>query len=130
VMPVDESLVAEIDPKLIRRALVDLLLNALQALHESDTPNPTVWLRAEALPDGGTQIEVQDNGPGISEEAQRRIFQPFFTTRDRGSGIGLANVQKVVSAHGGTIEHVATVREGTCFRLSLPAAEPEGGASV
>ncbi len=127
VLPVDESLVGDLDPGLIRRALVDLLVNALQALHESATPHPKVWLRAETLADGGTQIEVQDNGPGIPQEAQLRIFQPFFTTRDRGSGIGLANVQKVVSAHGGTIEHVATLREGTCFRLCLPAAEPEAG---
>ena len=58
--------------------------------------------------------------------ARERIFQPFFTTRERGSGIGLASVHKVVSAHGGTIELVNEAAEGTCFRLRLPGGEGDG----
>jgi signal transduction histidine kinase len=70
------------------------------------------------------RIAVGDSGPGISEEIRDRIFDPFFTTRESGSGIGLANVQKIVHAHGGSLSLESSQR-GSVFRVHLPLpAEP------
>ena len=62
---------------------------------------------------------MTDNGPGISEDIRDRIFDPYFTTRETGSGIGLANVQKIVLAHGGSLS-LSTSEDGSAFRLHLP----------
>ena len=65
------------------------------------------------------RIAVGDNGPGISEEIRDRIFDPFFTTRESGTGIGLANVQKIVHAHGGSLS-LESSQHGSLFRVHLP----------
>jgi signal transduction histidine kinase len=86
----------------------------------------------EAMPDGGTLtfgtqregemlcIEVSDTGYGISPENQERLFHEFFTTKDRGYGLGLHIVNTIVKRHGGTIEVKSTVGEGTTFTIRLP----------
>jgi two-component system sensor histidine kinase PilS (NtrC family) len=86
---------------------------------------------AEAMPDGGVliigldpanrEIFVEDSGPGIPESVQNRIFNPFFTTKDHGTGLGLATVHAIVEAHGGLISVSAGRRGGARFVISLPA---------
>jgi two-component system NtrC family sensor kinase len=66
------------------------------------------------------RIEVADTGCGISPENQARLFHEFFTTKDRGYGLGLHIVDTIVKRHGGTIEVESTVGEGTTFTLRLP----------
>jgi two-component system sensor histidine kinase PilS (NtrC family) len=85
---------------------------------------------AEAMPDGGVltiglgpgarEIFVEDAGPGIPESIRNRIFNPFFTTKDRGTGLGLATVHAIVEAHGGTISVAASRQGGARFVISLP----------
>ena len=65
-------------------------------------------------------IDVIDSGAGIAPEAHRRLFTPFFTTKARGTGLGLATVKRVAVAHRGDITVVATGAEGTTIRLSIP----------
>ena len=67
------------------------------------------------------RIAVADSGPGIPVEIRDRIFDPFFTTRESGSGIGLANVQKIIHAHGGSLS-LESSELGSVFRLHLPLA--------
>jgi nitrogen-specific signal transduction histidine kinase len=67
-------------------------------------------------------ISVGDNGPGVPEAVRDRIFYPFFTTKAGGSGVGLANAQKVVTGHGGLIELAEAVGGGAVFRVRLPVA--------
>jgi signal transduction histidine kinase len=86
----------------------------------------------EAMPDGGTltlrtrhdgqviRVEISDTGSGISPENQERLFQEFFTTKDRGYGLGLHIVNTIVKRHGGTIAVESKVGEGTTFTLHLP----------
>jgi two-component system sensor histidine kinase PilS (NtrC family) len=89
---------------------------------------------AEAMPEGGVltiglgpgarEIFVEDAGPGIPESIRNRIFNPFFTTKDRGTGLGLATVHAIVEAHRGTIS-VANGRQGGArFVISLPPSAP------
>ncbi len=65
-------------------------------------------------------ITVSDTGPGVPNELKEKIFYPFFTTKQRGSGVGLATAQKIIAGHGGTLELDAGVRSGCSFRLRIP----------
>ena len=74
-------------------------------------------------------IHVADTGAGMDEETRSRIFEPFFSTKGRGSGIGLAVVHRIVTEHGGTLRASSRPGQGTTFRLELKASrahEPEG----
>jgi two-component system sensor histidine kinase AtoS len=65
-------------------------------------------------------VRVVDNGPGMDAETQRKIFDPFYTTKDSGTGLGLALSKKVVDAHGGSLELTSSPSRGTEFVLSFP----------
>jgi signal transduction histidine kinase len=62
-----------------------------------------------------------DTGPGIPEEVRKKIFLPFYTTKEDGTGLGLALVQKIIVSHGGSIEVESSEGQGTTFRITLPA---------
>lgn len=110
-----ESLSFEFDPDLLRLALSNLVQNAIQA----SAAGGQVKLIAEEK-DGGAQIRVCDRGEGISKENLESIFNPFFTTKSNGVGLGLAIVAKIVDEHGGRIQVFSEAGEGTTFELSLP----------
>jgi signal transduction histidine kinase len=77
-----------------------------------------------ACADGrGAMLEVLDRGPGLSAEARGNLFRPFFTTKERGTGLGLALAKKVADAHGGTLALLDREGGGTTARLQVPAAE-------
>jgi two-component system sensor histidine kinase HydH len=70
------------------------------------------------------EIAVGDTGPGIRPEDLPRIFEPYFTTKDTGTGLGLALAQRIVEAHGGRIDVESRPKQGTTFRVHLPLAGP------
>jgi signal transduction histidine kinase len=70
-------------------------------------------------------IEIADSGPGVPAELRERIFYPFFTTKQRGSGVGLAHAQKVVAGHGGSLELESAPGQGATFRVRLPLGPRE-----
>ena len=80
--------------------------------------------------DGRVELEVADNGPGLSDEARAKLFTPYFTTKPRGTGLGLAIVHRIVSDHGGEIRVGARPAQGAIFTVSLPRAEDAEGAYV
>ncbi len=102
----------------------NLCLNAVQAMPDGGE----LRVGAQSLRDRGgrLQISITDTGQGIAETDLPHIFEPFFSTKPEGSGIGLALVYRVVEEHGGSIEVRSRVGEGTTFVLTLPA--PEGAA--
>ncbi|MEE8557202.1 MAG: HAMP domain-containing sensor histidine kinase [Myxococcota bacterium] len=109
------------DPEKLRRVVVNLVGNALDSLEESATPEPYVEVETgENL--AGTEVwcRIRDNGPGIPPEMQERVFRPFFTSKENGTGLGLPITRKVVEAHGGTIEFTSVPGEGVEFVVSLP----------
>ena len=104
-----------VDPDLIEQVLINLMRNAVQAL--AGRSNARVDLSAQLDGRGRVIIRVQDNGPGILEDVQERIFIPFFTTKRDGSGIGLALSRQIMRVHRGTISVQSRPEEETVFTL-------------
>jgi PAS domain S-box-containing protein len=110
------------DSDQLHQIIINLIVNAQQALVEAGTPDRALTVRTTIGDEPGTvTLEVADNGPGIPEEARRRIFEPFFTTKPQGqgTGVGLSFSQGLAEAHGGRLELMPAAR-GACFRLTLP----------
>jgi signal transduction histidine kinase len=106
------------DPGMLRQAFLNLALNAVQAM-----PNGgTLRIRCEAARARRVSIAFADTGAGIKPEHLQRIFDLYFTTRERGSGIGLSMVFRTVQMHDGEIEVQSTVGKGTTFTLLIPQA--------
>lgn len=106
-------------------AMSNLISNALE--HGRDRVRLSIKLQLTI--DGMLEIRMCDNGPGIPQELRTRIFDPFYTTSNSGTGLGLAVVQSVILAHGGQIDVLSACRGGTCFRIRLPLAEGQKAAS-
>ncbi len=105
------------DRDLLEPMLLNLLRNAWQATQGLD--RPTIDLQARLNRRGNTVIEIIDNGPGVPEENSRKIFVPFFTTREGGSGVGLALARQVMIAHGGYIRLSQGKSGGAVFTLTF-----------
>ncbi len=108
-------ILAPIDPNLMRSALLNLMVNAIQAM--PDKGDLTLELD---LQNDHAVIAIADTGVGIPPENFDKLYSPFFTTRPEGNGFGLAEVLKIVQAHGGTIEVVSSVGKGTTFTIKIP----------
>ena len=107
-----------VDATQMQQVLVNLIKNAAQAM----TTGGTLTLQTGENSDG-VWVSVADTGGGIPPEQISRIFEPFYTTKKRGSGLGLMIVQRIVRAHGGKIELESRVGRGTTFRIWLPLHE-------
>ena len=109
---------APIDPTQIQQVLVNLIKNAMQAMTRGGVLS---LLTGEGS--DGVWVSVGDTGGGIPQEQVNRIFEPFYTTKKKGSGLGLMIVQRIVRSHGGRIELESHVGRGTTFRIWLPLHE-------
>jgi two-component system sensor histidine kinase PilS (NtrC family) len=118
----------EADPDQLRQVLWNLLLNAAQAAGDRERSGPG-HVRVACGEDGGDAfLVVDDDGPGVDPAIRERIFLPFFTTKPLGTGLGLANVHRLVDAHGGTIGVGSAPAGGARFHVRLPAEPPAPGA--
>ena len=104
----------------IRAAVLALVLNAIDA----SPPAGRVTLATSATP-GEVALAVADDGDGISEADRARLFEPFFSTRPQGLGLGLVACRAVAEAQGGSVEFGARPGRGSCFTLRLPLASRE-----
>jgi PAS domain S-box-containing protein len=116
---------AWVDPRQVEQALVNLVTNAYQAMPEGGQLAVRGEQSGDARPDAGRwiRVAVSDSGVGILPEHMARLFEPLFTTKARGIGLGLATSRNLVEANGGRIEVHSVVGEGTTFTLWLPARE-------
>ena len=120
-----EAMPVRIDKQMLRRALDNLVRNAVQAVATSGPEGGGRVVVAARRAAEVAVIEVRDDGPGIPPEDRARVFDPYFTTKAEGTGLGLAIVKKVVLEHAGSIECVAAPEGGAAFRIRLPVLGPE-----
>lgn len=99
----------------IQQVFINLILNSFDAMPEGG--HLRVAVRAEKT---GVEILFEDSGPGIAREKQSSIFEPFFSTKDGGTGLGLTVSYNIIMAHGGTLELLPNRGKGACFRVFLP----------
>jgi two-component system sensor histidine kinase AtoS len=109
-----DDIVVIVDEVLMRQAFTNLLQNAVEAMPEGGTLSILGEKNIEL------KITIQDTGAGIPDENLKKIFLPFFTTKDRGVGLGLALVHKIILSHGGRIEAKSVEGKGTTFMVVLP----------
>jgi signal transduction histidine kinase len=112
------------DENQLRQALLNLLRNAKEAMGDGGT----LTLRARAVTDASgaaVELEIGDTGPGIPAEHLAKVFDPFFSTKEGGTGLGLALTQQIIVEHGGAIAVTSAAGRGTTFRLRLPATTPD-----
>lgn len=114
-----EKMILSIDAAYFKSALLNLLANAVQAMPEGGT----ITLSVRKQP-GVVILSVSDTGIGISEETLSKLYSPFFTTKPNGNGLGLVEVQKIIQAHGGTIDIISAVNKGTTFTIKFPLQYP------
>ena len=105
------------DPELLKQVLLNVVLNAVQA-----TPGEGGIGIAVRKGKDGAVIEVSDEGEGIREENLERIFDPFFSTKVKGAGLGLAIASRIMEAHGGFIRVRSALGKGSVFELHFPPA--------
>ena len=112
--PETQRLHAEVDALAIEQVLINLLLNAIDATPQGGA----VRLGAAADPQG-LRIEVRDDGPGIPEHIRNHVFDPYFTTKENGTGLGLPIVYQIVNAHNGAISVRSQKGAGTTVIIDL-----------
>ncbi|MCB0641778.1 MAG: GHKL domain-containing protein [Phaeodactylibacter sp.] len=108
---------AQLDPDLMEQVFINLIRNAMDALQ--NTTDPKIGIHLFKSLEGELEIQVADNGPGISTELLDEIFVPFFTTKKEGSGIGLSLSRQIVQLHKGNIYAYSKVGKGTIFTMKL-----------
>ena len=111
----------ELDPTQMKQALYNVMRNAMQAASGEERPKVLVTTHAD---DSGVVIAVRDNGPGIDPEHMGKVFQPYFTTKAGGTGLGLLIVRRIVRDHGGDITLDSSRGDGMVVSLSFPFARP------
>jgi signal transduction histidine kinase len=110
-----------VDPDLLYRAFLNILINAIQAMPQGGQ----LTVATASGPQGrGMKIMVQDTGEGIDAENAKKIFNPFFTTKDKGSGLGLSIVKGIVESHQGQISIDSDFGRGAKVTITLPESEP------
>jgi signal transduction histidine kinase len=110
-----------IDESSMRGALMNLILNAVEAMPNGGALSVTSERTGDTL-----HLEIVDTGRGISEEEARNIFEPFYTTKEKGLGLGMPYAKKIIEQHGGAISVTSRGGEGTKVSITLPPARKDG----
>jgi len=111
---------AKWDRDMIKRALINLIDNAVSVLHEYPPTKEPATIRLALVRKGSeVSFRVEDNGPGVLPENQEHLFEPYFSMKRKGTGLGLAIVQKIVEDHGGSTRYEA-LPLGSRFILTFP----------
>lgn len=111
----EPNLLSTVDERLLKRAIHNLVVNALQAMEEVGRLRLRLFKDADDI-----HIWVEDTGPGIPVEERRRIFEAYFSTKDHGTGLGMVIAKKYIDQHGGTLGIDPSYDEGTRFQVRLP----------
>jgi PAS domain S-box-containing protein len=124
VRPGEDLPKVEIDPEKLEQAVLNLVINALDVM-----PSGGELTLAAGVDDGALRVEVGDTGPGIAPGIREHVFRPYFSTKSRGTGMGLALAEKLVRQHGGQVDF-RTGPAGTTFRIAVPLAGRDADADA
>jgi len=105
----------------LQQVVLNLTVNAIQAMSVTDGGPRELLISTEGMEDEGVRVRVQDTGPGLSPESLPRLFDPFYTTKAGGVGMGLAICQSIVGAHGGRLWATSCEPRGALFQFEIPA---------
>ncbi|MCY4568500.1 MAG: ATP-binding protein, partial [Candidatus Poribacteria bacterium] len=105
----------QFDSDKLKQAFMNVVLNAMEAMPQGGMLRVSTFTKHDSV-----RIKVEDTGVGIPEKDLEHLFEPFFTRKTGGTGLGLANVKRILEEHGGTVEVDSTPGEGTEVSLSLP----------
>jgi len=115
------QIIVNIDQDEMNQVIRNLIKNAIEVMPERGK----IIVRIDVTQENMAKIEIEDTGPGIAKDVLEKLFTPFFTTKARGTGLGLAVVKKVIERHKGKVEISSIVGKGTCFKLYLPVANEQ-----
>lgn len=123
------ALTVEVDPIQIEQVILNLVRNGFEAMPADGTTRRQLTIATGRTPDGDVEVAVSDTGIGVPATIAGRVFDPFFTTRADGLGLGLSISRSIVESHGGRLWTTPNPPRGACFRFTLPAASGGEGAS-
>ena len=106
----------------LQQVIFNLVTNAIEAMSSTAAGSRVLRLRSDATETGECIVVVEDSGPGIEPEALKRIFEPFFTSKSKGMGMGLSISRSIVEAHGGRLWVTGNTPTGAVFQFVLPIA--------
>jgi len=112
----------------LQQAMLNLLVNAIEAVRDGPGARGSVLLRVGASDPAIAEVTIEDSGPGIPEDETRRIFEPLYSTKPQGMGMGLAIARTIVERHGGTLAAEPRSGGGSRFRIRLPRIRPDGAS--
>jgi two-component system, LuxR family, sensor kinase FixL len=111
----------------LQQVVLNLLLNAMEAMAECVEGDRTVTVRTRNTTAKTVHVSVQDTGPGLRDDTQELVFEPFYTTKPDGMGMGLSISRSIIEAHGGVIWVANNPARGTTFHFTLPWASGRSG---
>jgi C4-dicarboxylate-specific signal transduction histidine kinase len=106
----------------LQQVIFNLVTNAIEAMSSIGADSRTLRLRSEAIESGECIVAIEDSGPGIEPETLKRIFEPFFTSKSKGMGMGLSICRSIIEAHGGRLWVAGNTPRGAVFEFALPVA--------
>lgn len=109
-------------PVEIQQVLVNLLINAIDAMQAVPRAERRIGIRLSSESSSVVSVEISDRGPGVPEPIADRVFDPYFTTKDSGLGMGLMISRTIIESHGGSLRLLARAERGACFRFALRSA--------
>ncbi len=120
-----EQIGVRCDENQLRQALINIIRNAMEAMEGRDADERVLTVETFRVEDGTACISISDSGMGMTEEQQERIFEAFYSTKAKGTGLGLALTQHIVEEHGGRIQVNSQLNRGTTIQIYLPAIPHE-----
>ena len=113
----------KVDPVQIQQVALNLIRNGMEAMRDMNTRSVGLYVRTELADENFVRVSVIDRGYGLADDAEEKLFTPFYTTKDDGMGIGLTVCHSIIQSHGGRLSFQRNPEGGTIFEFTMPVAD-------